>query len=138
MTPTADLRTELRELLDEEIPAGGSESDTRFIDAQLDRLLTNAENVYLAAADGWTRKAGMLQRELGQLAETQAGDERVTRVNLSTAVNYCLTMAKQYRETGQGQSSDHGSRVLGFEAPDVLGTESEEAKDLARLLGYDV
>lgn len=122
MTPTDDLRTELRELLDEVIPAGGTESSTRFTTVQIDRLLTNAQNVYLAAAEGWIRKAGMLQKELGSLTETQAGDERATRVNLSTAVNYCFNMAEQYRTTGLRLVAGSGSRVLAFEAPDVLGT----------------
>lgn len=125
MTPTDELRTELRELLDEEIPAGGSEADTRFTNAQIDRLLMQARNVYFAAAEGWTRKAGKLQRELGHLAETQTGDERAQRVNLTTAINYCLAMAKQYQERGQLDDAGSGSRLLGFEMPDVLGTGEE-------------
>lgn len=122
MTPTDDLRTELRELLDEVIPAGGTESDTRFTAIQVDKLLTAADNVYLAAAAGWLRKAGMVQRELGRLEETQAGDERQKRVNLTTALNYCLKMADSYQGIGGGQSPTQGSRLLSFEPPDVLGT----------------
>ena len=118
MTPTEELRQQLRDLLDEAIPQGGTDADTRFSDAHIDRLLTNYPNVYLAASEGWTIKAGRMQRELGHMAETQAGDERYQRVNLTTAVNYCLTMAKQFAEIGNSMASG-GSRLLGIEPPAV-------------------
>lgn len=122
MTPTDELRQELRELLDEVIPAGGTESDTRFTAIQVDKLLTAADNVYLAAAVGWRMKAGMLQRELGRIEESQAGDERQKRVNLTTALNYCTNMADMYQAMGEKESPGAGSRLMSFEPPDVLGT----------------
>ena len=57
----------MRKLLDERIPDGGSDADTRFSDEDIDELLTDATNIYEAAAAGWTIKAGMFQRELGQI-----------------------------------------------------------------------
>jgi len=81
MTPTTELREELRELLDEVVPEGGTESDTRFTDAQLDKLLTVANNIYSVAAEGWVRKAAMLQRELGQIEQYSVGDESYKVVN---------------------------------------------------------
>lgn len=122
MTPTDELRQELRELLDEVIPTGGTEGDTRFTSTQIDRLLTRADNVYLAAAIGWRLKAGMLQRELGRIEESQAGDERQKRVNLTTALNYCTSMAGMYQGMGEKESPSAGSRIMSFEPPDVLGT----------------
>ena len=117
MTSTAELREELRELLDEVIPEGGTESDTRFTDAQLDRILSKARNIYAAAAEGWTRKAAMLQRELGQIEQYSVGSENYKIVNLTTAINAALNMAKTYREMA---ASGMGSVILKFKPPEVL------------------
>lgn len=119
MTPKTELREELRELLDEVIPEGGAESDTRFTDTQIDRLLSRANDIYAAAADGWTRKAAMLQRELGQVEEYAVGQERYKTVNLTTAINAALNMAKTYRDMAAAASSV-GSLVLKFQPPEVL------------------
>jgi len=116
VTPTEDLRTELRELLDEVVPAGGTESDTRFTDTQLDRLLSRAKNVYAAASEGWTLKAAMLPRELGQVASRRLGQESVDRVNLQTAVRSALSLADMYRELARTS----GSVVLSVTKPEVL------------------
>ncbi|MEX0975042.1 MAG: hypothetical protein WD024_06840 [Bacillota bacterium] len=116
MVPTEELRTKLRRLLAESIPAGGTDGDTRFSNADIDDLLTGADNVYLAASEGWTEKAGQLQDGLGPLAETQAGDERHTKVNLTTAVNYCFDMAKVYGAKGKS-AAGYGTRLMGLEAP---------------------
>lgn len=121
MTPTDELRTELRGLIDEAIPDGGTADDTRFTQDQIDRLLAKNENVYFAAADGWTRKTGMIQREHGPFDEMGAGDEQYRRVNLSTAVNYAKEMASMYRERGEEASPHAGSRVFAYDPPDVLG-----------------
>ena len=117
MTPTAELREELRELLDEAIPEGGSESDTRFTDAQPDRLLSKSRNIYAAAAEGWTIKAGMLQRELGQIEQYGVGAENYKVVNLTTAISAALNMAKTFRNMA---ASTMGSVILKFKPPEVL------------------
>lgn len=119
MTPTDELRTELRELLDEEISLGSMDTDTRFTDDQIDAMLTAAHNVYAAAAAGWTRKAGKLQRELGQIEQSSVGQETYKTVNLSTAINYALTMAKTYREMA-GPAQPQVSLVLGVAKPEVM------------------
>lgn len=117
MTPTQDLREELRELLDEAIPSGGTEGDTRFTDALLDRILTRANNIYSAAAEGWTRKAGLLQRELGQIASYTVGQERYDLQKIQDAMEYALKMAETY---GKMAASSVGSLVLKFKPPEVL------------------
>ena len=75
MIPTTELRAKLRKLLDERIPEGGSDTDTRFSDADIDELLIDATNIYEAAAAGWTIKAGMFQRELGEIESYAVGQE---------------------------------------------------------------
>ena len=65
MAPSPELRTRLRKLLDERIPDGGRDTDTRLLDEDLDEILTESASVFAAAAMGWTVKAGMLQSEMG-------------------------------------------------------------------------
>lgn len=117
MTPTADLITELRELLDEVIPEGGTEGDTRFTDAQIDRLLSRASNIYAAAAEGWTRKAAMLQRELGQVESYSVGQERYDLRNLKDMLEYALKMAETYNRMA---ANSIGSLILRIQPPEVL------------------
>lgn len=120
MTPTADDRERLRRLLDERIPAGGTEADTRFTDTELDEILTDAPNVHAAAAEGWRRKAAMIARELGPVASTRAGDAEVQSVSVRDAVAYCLQMADMYDAIGR-QKANGAGRALALEPPDVLG-----------------
>lgn len=117
MVPTDDLRAELRELLDEMIPPGGTESDTRFTNAQIDALLTAASDINEAAWAGWTRKAAKAMSERGGLQESQAGNERLKFVTLESYRDHCLQMAEMFRGLAPGR----GSRLMAFDAPDVLG-----------------
>ena len=117
MTPAAELREELRELLDEVIPEGGTEGDTRFTDEQLDRLLKRSNNIYAAAAEGWTRKAAMLQRELGQVQSYTVGQERYDLAKASELLEYALKMAETYSRLA---ASGIGSVILKFKPPEVL------------------
>ncbi|ADQ06504.1 conserved hypothetical protein [Caldicellulosiruptor hydrothermalis 108] len=117
MTPTPELIQELRELLDEVIPQGGTESDTRFSNEQLERLIYRANNIYAAAAEGWTRKAAMLQRELGQIESYSVGQERYDMRKLQDALNYALKMAEVYSNMSK---SSMGSIVLRIQPPEVL------------------
>lgn len=122
MTPTAELREKLRRLIDERVPAGGTDADTRFADAELDELLAEAANLDLAAAEGWRRKAAMLAREIGLVASTRAGDVQVDMADLESAQSFALRMAEEYERRGQRQQAARRSRVLAFQPPDVLGT----------------
>ena len=107
----------MRKLLDERIPEGGSDADTRFSDADIDELLTDASNIYGAAAAGWTIKAGMFQRELGQIESYSVGQERYDMRKLQDMVNYALKMAETYSHMAAGSMS---SVILKFKPPEVL------------------
>jgi hypothetical protein len=115
VTPTNELREELRELIDEVVPFDGVDSDTRFTDAQLNRVLARAKNINAAAADGWTRKAAMLQRELNGLQGYSVGQEKYDFVRLKDALEYAFKMVEFYR-----QGSGPGSLILGVTPPAVL------------------
>jgi len=117
MTPTTELRAKLRKLLDERIPEGGSDADTRFSDADIDELLTDATNIYGAAAAGWTLKAGMLQRELGQIESYAVGQERYDLAKASELLEYALKMAETYSRMA---ASSMGSMILCITPPEVL------------------
>ncbi len=119
MTPTDALRTELRELLDEVIPSGGTDADTRFTAAQVDAMLAVAHNVDAAAATGWTRKAGMLQRELGRIKSSSTGQERYDFETLKDNLSYALTMAQTYRELA-GPAPSQVSQLFGVAKPEVI------------------
>src|SRR5690606_25638125 len=117
MIPTPELRTKLRKLLDERIPEGGSDADTRFSDADIDELLIEAANIYGAAATGWTMKAAMFQRELGQIESYSVGQERYDMRKLQDMVNYALRMAETYSRMA---ASHMGSIILKFKPPEVI------------------
>ena len=117
MTPTPELRSKLRKLLDERIPEDGSDADTRFTDADVDELLIDATNIYKATAAGWTIKAGMFQRELGQIESYAVGQERYDMRKLQDMVNYALKMAETYSRMA---ASRMGSMILKFKPPEVL------------------
>lgn len=116
MTPTDELRVKLRRLLDEKIPTGGTEEDTRFLDSEIDDLLTDATNINEAAANGWIQKAGMYQREIGDVEQTDTGQESYKLTSLKNRMEYALKMAETYRNLA-GVS---GSFMLGITKPEVL------------------
>lgn len=118
MTPTAELRTRLRKLLDERIPDGGSSDDTRFSDEDLDELLEDASTMYGAASVGWTMKAGMYQREMADIEETGAGEERYRLTPLKARMEYAINMSALYAQKDKGITG--GSRIMKVTAPEVL------------------
>ncbi len=121
MTPTSGLRTRLRKLLDERIPTGGSAADTRFMDKDLDELLTDADTIYGAAAAGWTLKAGMYQAEMGELEQTTAGQETYRLTALKDRQAYALKMAETYAVMdGKAVATTAGSMILKLHKPRVL------------------
>lgn len=121
MTPTADMREELRELLDEEIPEGGTDQDTAFSDSRLDRLIQSASSLYAAAAEGWRRKAARIQKRLGDVASYQTGAEQYERVDLSKALAAALKMAETFDSMADAPSPNaSGSFMFGVERPKVI------------------
>lgn len=117
MTPTDELRAKLRRLLDEVIPPGGTESDTRFTTEEIDELLTEASNLDQAAAEGWTRKAARAMSERGGLEESQAGDERHRFVSIQAYRDHCLAMAQLY-----ASRAGKRSRLMALDPPEVYQT----------------
>ncbi len=111
----------MRRFLDEVIPEGGGESDTRFSDEDLWEIYEEYQNVYKSVSVGWTEKAGMIAAERGNYDEYHAGNERYKYVNLTTAINAALAMAKQYDALyKQEQEQNMSGLIMKFRAPDVI------------------
>lgn len=134
MTPTPELRTRLRALIDERIPPGRTDADTRFTDAELDEILTAASTIEAAAAECWLRKATRAFSERGGLEKSRAGDESHEFVSLKEYRDHCLAMAELFRRRDPGT----GSRLMGIDTStieaDVLGSVSSAAPDISRLI----
>ena len=114
MIPTDILRARLRKLLSEVIPSGGTESDTKFLNSELDDLLTDTNSINGAAATGWTMKAGMLQ---SQIESFSAGQEKYTMTSLKDQYAHAHTMANQYASMAK---TSIGSLIIGIAPPEVL------------------
>lgn len=113
--------TQIRLHLDEMIPTGQKESDTRFTDATLQALFDANNSVYEAVSIGWTLKAGMLAREIGTIDEYSAGNERYRNINLTTAINAAHSMAKKYNEMyKQEQDQFYSGMVFKVARPEVM------------------
>jgi hypothetical protein len=115
MTPTDDLREELRELIAEVIPAGGTDADTRFMTTQIDRLLTRAANINAAAAQGWTLKANMLMGENDGLQGYSVGQEKYTFTELDDALEFCQNRAAHYSKLAGA-----GSMIIAVTPPSII------------------
>lgn len=118
MTPTAELRTRLRKYLNEIIPAGKTDADTRFLDSELNELLTEAVNVYQAASKGWVIKASLLQ---GDIESYSVGQEKYDLTSLKDQLAHAITMAEQYASLARTASSQITSGViLKMTKPEVI------------------
>lgn len=133
MQPSQQLRTALRVLVDETVPDGGADEDTLFANAEIDQLLTDAENMNEAAAAAWTLKAGRVV-STEDVTETAVGAERYRFVDPATRATLAQSMADMYAR----RAPDGGSRILSVIEPDVLGAcEPVVCCDVSRLICYD-
>jgi len=119
MEATAENRDRLRALVDEPVPAGGSQYDTRFTDDQLDVLLNAASSVEGAAADGWMRKGGMLLNEMDGIESERQGQETYSYASLKSQLAYTREMSHYYRSIDQADRGVRVGRMLSVEEPEV-------------------
>jgi hypothetical protein len=95
MAPTPELRDQLRLLLDESIPEGGTDAETLFTDREIDLLLQASPTLEQAAAAGWRLKA---QRQMNPNAVVQArfGAESFTFISPEKLAEFALGMAQRF------------------------------------------
>lgn len=94
---------QLRELLGERIPAGGTDADTLFSDDQIDDLLTRNATMNEAAHEGWRIKAA----ELSDLVDTAEGTSKRAMSDLH---KHAIAMIESYAGGAGGatqQSQSH-------------------------------
>ena len=119
MTPTVELRVRIRKYLNETIPVGQADADTRFLDSELDELLTEAVNVYQAAGKGWIVKASLLQ---GDIESYSVGREKYDLTSLKDQLAHAVTMAEQYASLGKtaGGGQVSSGVILKLTRPEVI------------------
>jgi len=117
MTPTETLRIKLRKLINETIPANGTEANTQFLDSEIDDLLLESVNIYGAAAAGWTIKAGLLQ---GKIEKYTIGQEQYTLTSIKDEYEHAITMAEQYKTVVQSSGSGTTGMMIKIKPPKVI------------------
>jgi hypothetical protein len=117
MTVTIVTITLLRTMIDEVIPEGGTDKDTRFSDDFLMQILSEASSIEEAAAMLWEIKAARAFSERGGIEETRAGDESIKYVSLAEYRDHCERMADHYRR----KARQYGSRLFSFDPPEIGG-----------------
>lgn len=117
MKPTKGLRDRLRKMINDMIPKDGTEKDVSFSDAELDDILKESTNIYYAASELWTLKAGMLQ---GDIESYTAGNEKYDLTSLKDQLSFFLSMAQRYKSQGDDTENVQGSVILKFRTPDVM------------------
>lgn len=121
MTPTDELRKRLRALIDEKIPAGGTDEATRFENWEIDDLLTAAGSLDESAWHGWEQKADRVFSDRGGIVSSTAGDETLKFASPKELAEHCTAMAEKYKAKVAAAKGTGGSRVFAVNYPDVLG-----------------
>lgn len=86
---------ELRQLLGESIPSGGSEEDTLFTDVEILNFVENNPDMDRAVLAGWRVKAA----KLSSLVDTTEGN---SQKKLSQLLDNALDMVKLYSRSSTG------------------------------------
>ena len=120
MIITEELIQRIRTLLNEAIPDGGSEEDTHFstLDLTITLQISESENhaLYLL----WTQKAGIIQRDVGDIKSISAGGESIEKYTAGDYVNLCLKTAQGYKDAWEAEKQQSGTSFL------IYGKKSEE------------
>lgn len=119
MLPTDELVRKLRRYVNESIPTGGSAADTSFSEDDVTDIITDADSIYAAAAQGWRLKAASSPSTAGQVKKYSIGQETYEKTTASDYASYCLVMAKMYDGMAEKADTAAGSRILTVRRPDV-------------------
>lgn len=117
MEPTKALRDRLRKMINDMTPKDGTEEDVAFSNAELDDILKESSNIYYAASELWTLKAGMLQ---GDIESYSAGNEKYDLTSLKDQLSFFLSMASKYKQQSDDSENVQGSVMLKFKPPKVM------------------
>lgn len=115
-----EMKKKLRKYLNEIIPQNGKDTDTNLSDKDIEELLTDADNIYSAVAQGWRLKATISPAEPGQITKYSIGQETYEKYTASDYLSYCMQMAKMYDEMAKKEDNCSGSFILNVRRPKVL------------------
>lgn len=120
MIITDEFKKKLRKYLHEVIPPDGTDKDTNLSDEDIEELLTEADNIYSAAAQGWRLKATTAPMEVGQITKYSIGQETYEKSTANDYLSYCLEMAKMYEQMAEKNNNLSGSRIFTVKVPKIL------------------
>ena len=112
MIITEALIQRIRTLLNETIPDGGSEADTHFSTLDVTITLQRAESENHALYLLWTQKAGIIQRDAGEIQSMSAGGESIEKYTAADYVALCLKTAQGYKEAWEAERAQAASLFL--------------------------
>lgn len=112
MIITEELIQRIRTLLNETIPDGGSEADTHFSTIDLTITLQTAESENHALYLLWTQKAGIIQKDGGDIKSISAGGESIEKYTAADYVCLCLKTAQGYKEAWEAERRNSGASFL--------------------------
>ena len=112
MIITEALIQRIRTLLNETIPDGGSEKDTHFSTLDVTITLQRAESENHALYLLWTQKAGIIQKDAGEIKSMSAGGESIEKYTAADYVALCLKTAQGYKEAWEAERAQAASLVL--------------------------
>ena len=118
MIITEALIQRIRMLLNEVIPEGGSEKDTHFSTLDVTITLQRAESENHALYLLWTQKAGIIQRDAGEIKSISAGGESIEKYTAADYVALCLKTAQGYKEAWEAERKKASASVLIFSKKD--------------------
>ena len=112
MIITEALIQRIRMLLNEVIPEGGSEKDTHFSTLDVTITLQRAESENHALYLLWTQKAGIIQKDGGEIKSMSAGGESIEKYTAADYVALCLKTAQGYKEAWEAERAQAASLFL--------------------------
>ena len=112
MIITEALIQRIRTLLNETIPDGGSEADTHFSTLDVTITLQRAESENHALYLLWTQKAGIIQRDAGEIKSMSAGGESIEKYTAADYVALGLKTAQGYKEAWEAERAQAASLFL--------------------------
>lgn len=95
---------EVRELIGETIPAGGTEADTMFTDVQIQAWIDATSDTDSAVVVGWRAKAAAY----ADLVDTAEG---TSKRSMSDLLDHALKMIESYTGSGSGVISSGRTRI---------------------------
>lgn len=108
MTVTQGVIDTIRKLLNESIPAGGTEADTHFTNAMLTEVISSATTQNHALYLLWIQKAGMVQAG-DDVKQIRAGGEETVLYTKMEYVSMCKEAAALYKDAWVNESKTSSS-----------------------------